>query len=135
MNSTEERSWTKPKSLEEWQTSPDTKSMKLDVLAKLIQYHLESDGRQPLMMDESGRTLVPNPAFTAGNTSPNEPDRIVVFSAFVTSNQAIVDVRFMPDYCSILLAQCRLPDFGPSWHTCAGTQRSDPHEEAQGHFG
>ncbi|KAG2064532.1 hypothetical protein BDR04DRAFT_1035000 [Suillus decipiens] len=72
--------------------SPDTKSMKLDVLAMLLKYHLESDGRQPLTMDESGRNLVPNPAFTAGNTNPDEPDRVVVFSAFVTSNQAIVDI-------------------------------------------
>ncbi|KAG1841574.1 P-loop containing nucleoside triphosphate hydrolase protein [Suillus subluteus] len=69
-----------------------TKSMKLDVLAKLLKYHLESDGRQPLMVDESGRNLVPNPAFTAGNSHSDEPDRIVVFSAFVTSNQAVVDI-------------------------------------------
>ncbi|KAG2336037.1 hypothetical protein BDR05DRAFT_897311 [Suillus weaverae] len=75
----------------EWNASP-TKSMKLDVLAKLLKYHLESDGRQPLTMDESGRNLVPNLAFKAGNANPDEPDRIVVFSAFVTSNQAIVDI-------------------------------------------
>ncbi|KAG1779882.1 P-loop containing nucleoside triphosphate hydrolase protein [Suillus placidus] len=91
MNPTEEQSWTKPKSLEEWDVS-STKSTKLDVLAKLLKYHLESDGRQPLMMDESGRNLVPNLALKAGNTSPDEPDRIIVFSAFVTSNQAIVDI-------------------------------------------
>lgn len=91
MNPTDEHSWTKPKSLEEWNGSP-TKSMKLDVLAKLLTYHLESDGRQPLTIDESGRSLVPNLAFKAGNTHPDEPDRIVVFSAFVTSNQAIVDI-------------------------------------------
>ncbi|KAG2150754.1 uncharacterized protein EDB93DRAFT_1103448 [Suillus bovinus] len=91
MNPTDERSWTKPKSLEEWNDSP-TKSTKLDVLAKLLKYHLESDGHQPLAMDESGCSLIPNLAFKAGNTHPDEPDRIVVFSAFVTSNQAIVDI-------------------------------------------
>jgi hypothetical protein len=96
MNPTEEQSWTKPRSLEEWNASP-TRSMKLDVLAKLLKYHLESDGRQPLMMDESGRDLVPNPAFKSGNTHPGEPDRIVVFSAFVTSNLAILDVSSMVD--------------------------------------
>ncbi|KAG1785036.1 P-loop containing nucleoside triphosphate hydrolase protein [Suillus plorans] len=74
-----------------WNGGP-TKSMKLDVLAKLLKYHLESDGRQPMTMDESGRSLVPNLAFKAGNTRPDQPDRIVVFSAFVTSNQAIVDI-------------------------------------------
>jgi hypothetical protein len=119
MNSTDERSWTKPKSLEEWDTSLNTKSMKLDVLAMLLKYHLESDGRQPLMMDESGRNLVPNPAFTAGNTSSDEPDRIIVFSAFVTSNQAIVDVSFTTDHCS-LSTQFLLPDLGPSWYLCTG---------------
>ncbi|KAG2063389.1 hypothetical protein BDR04DRAFT_1163790, partial [Suillus decipiens] len=91
MNPTDEQSWTKPKSLEEWDGSP-TKSMKLDILAKLLKYHLESDGRQPLTIDESGRSLVPNLAFQTGNTHPDEPDRVVVFSAFVTSNQAIVDI-------------------------------------------
>ncbi|KAG2062517.1 hypothetical protein BDR04DRAFT_990074, partial [Suillus decipiens] len=92
MNPSEERSWTKPKSLEEWDTSPNTKSMKLDVLAILIKYHLESDGRQPLMIDESGRRLVLNPAFAVGSTNPDQPDRIIIFSAFVTSNQAILDI-------------------------------------------
>ncbi|KAG2352396.1 P-loop containing nucleoside triphosphate hydrolase protein, partial [Suillus spraguei] len=91
MNPTEEQSWTRPKSLEQWNVSP-IRSMKLDVLAKLLKYHLESDGRQPLMMDKSGRNLIPNPAFKVGNTQPNQPDRIVVFSAFVTSNQAILDI-------------------------------------------
>ena len=100
MNPTEEQSWTKPKSLEEWNTSP-TKSMKLDTLAKLLTYHLESNGRRPLVMDESGRNLVPNLALEAGNTNPDEPDRIVVFSAFVTSNQAIVDVSSTIDHSSL----------------------------------
>lgn len=93
MNPTEESSWTKPESLEEWNTG-DMKSMKLDVLAKLLKYHLEADCRQPLMMDESGRNLVPNLALTAGNTKSDEPDRIIVFSAFVVSNHAIMDVSF-----------------------------------------
>ncbi|KAG2359170.1 P-loop containing nucleoside triphosphate hydrolase protein [Suillus spraguei] len=61
MNPTEEWSWTKPKSLEEWDTS-DTKSMKLDVLAKLLKYHLEADCRQSLMMDESGPFIMSNHA-------------------------------------------------------------------------
>ncbi|KAG1863891.1 P-loop containing nucleoside triphosphate hydrolase protein [Suillus subluteus] len=72
--------------------NPTEERMKLDVLAILLKYHLESDGRRPLIMDESGRHLVPNPAFAAGNINPDEPDRIIIFSAFVTSNQAIVDI-------------------------------------------
>ncbi|KAG2335264.1 hypothetical protein BDR05DRAFT_1007016 [Suillus weaverae] len=82
MNPTEEQSWTKPKSLDEWDVSP-TRSMKLDVLAKLLKYHLESNGRQPLMMEESGRDLVPNPAFKGGNTHPGEPYRILILSGVV----------------------------------------------------
>ncbi|KAG1744242.1 hypothetical protein EDB19DRAFT_1632838 [Suillus lakei] len=91
MNPTEEQSWTKLKSLEEWNTSP-TKSMKLDTLVKLLMYHLESNSRWPLVIGESDYNLVPNLAFEAGNANPDEPDRIVVLSAFVTSNQAIVDI-------------------------------------------
>ncbi|KAG1798808.1 P-loop containing nucleoside triphosphate hydrolase protein [Suillus variegatus] len=79
------------KSLEQWNTS-DMKSMKLDVLAQLLSYHLEADCRQPLMMDGNGRNLVPNPALTGSNTTPDEPDRIIVFSAFVVSNHAIMDI-------------------------------------------
>ncbi|KAG1717478.1 P-loop containing nucleoside triphosphate hydrolase protein [Suillus lakei] len=75
----------------EWDTS-DMKSMKLDVLAKLLKHHLEADCRQPLMMDESGRNLVSNLELTAGNTKSDEPDRIIVFSAFVMSNHAIMDI-------------------------------------------
>jgi hypothetical protein len=101
MNPTKERSWTKPKSMEEWDASPNTKSMKLDVLAILIKYHLESDGRRPLMMDDSGCHLVANPAFAAGNINPDQPDRIIIYSAFVTSNQAIVDVSSTVDHGSV----------------------------------
>jgi hypothetical protein len=115
MNPTEAQSWTKPKSLEEWNVSP-TKSMKLDVLAKLLTYHLESDGRQPLMMDESGRNLVPNLAFAAGNSHSDEPDRIVVFSAFVTSNQAVVDVSSTVDHSSLLI-ESLLSDLRPPRHS------------------
>lgn len=119
MNPTEEHLWTKPKFLEEWNVSP-TKSMKLDVLAKLLKYHLESDGRQPLMMDESGRNLVPNVAFTAGNTHSDDPDRIVVFSAFVTSNQAIVDVSYTVDNSGLLI-EFLFSGFGPSRRSCTRT--------------
>jgi hypothetical protein len=103
MNTTEEWSWTKPKSLEEWDTS-DMKSMKLDVLAKLLKHHLEADCRQPLMMDESGRNLVSNLELTAGNTKSDEPDRIIVFSAFVMSNHAIMDVSFTSTLAAVSLS-------------------------------
>ncbi|KAG1744246.1 hypothetical protein EDB19DRAFT_1962423 [Suillus lakei] len=65
----------------------------------LIASHL--DGRQPLMMDESVHNLVSNIAFEAGNTNLDEPDRIVVFLAFVTSNQAIMDMSSMVDHSSL----------------------------------
>jgi len=70
------------------------KSIKLDILAKLLKYHLEGDCCQPLMMNESGHNLLPNLTLTTGNTESDEPDRIIVFSAFIMSNHVIMDVSF-----------------------------------------
>lgn len=74
------------------------KSMKLDVLAKLLKYHLETDYHQPLIMDESSCNLVPNLALAAGNTKLDEPDQIIIFSIFVMSNHAIMDVFYIDPY-------------------------------------
>jgi hypothetical protein len=56
------------------------------------------------MMDESGRNLVSNLELTAGNTKSDEPDRIIVFSAFVMSNHAIMDVSFTSTLAAVSLS-------------------------------
>ena len=56
------------------------------------------DDRPPLEMDEKGRVLAPNPGFQtpASVSDKKDPDRIVVYSAFPSSNQAILDVSSHP---------------------------------------
>jgi hypothetical protein len=94
MNHSEDHTWVKPVSITHWENGPH-KSVKLDLLGRLVSYHLMHDGRPPMQIDESGHALVVNPMFqapisTADNTNP---DRIVVYSAFPSSNAAILDVR------------------------------------------
>jgi hypothetical protein len=93
MNPSEDHPWVKPTSLEAWENSPH-KSVKLDVLGRLVSYHLMQNGRPPMEMDESGRTLTANPMFEASGLIADDahPDRIVIYSAFPSSNRAIFDV-------------------------------------------
>ncbi|KAG2063373.1 hypothetical protein BDR04DRAFT_1038198 [Suillus decipiens] len=81
------------------------KSVKLDLLGRLVSYHLMHDGRPPMQIDKSGHALVVNPMFqapisTAENTNP---DRIVVYSAFPSSNQAILDILDLHDILAVEL--------------------------------
>ncbi|KAG2365352.1 P-loop containing nucleoside triphosphate hydrolase protein [Suillus spraguei] len=81
------------------------KSVKLDLLGRLVSYHLMHDGRPPMQIDESGHVLVVNPRFqapisTADNTNP---DRIVVYSAFPSSNEAILDILDLHDILAVEL--------------------------------
>ncbi|KAG2134716.1 P-loop containing nucleoside triphosphate hydrolase protein [Suillus cothurnatus] len=81
------------------------KSVKLDVLGHLVSYHLMEDGRPPVEMDKSGHTLVTNPLFEAfkSATDATNPDRIVVYSAFPSSNQAILDILDLHDIVAVEL--------------------------------
>jgi len=90
--------WKKPASLEAWQTS-DERTVKLDVLAQLVKHHLEQDGQRPLTMGEDGKTLVPKSDHSNDTATYPECDRIVVYAAFPSSNQAILDVS-TPDHSS-----------------------------------
>jgi hypothetical protein len=80
-------------------------TIKLKVLAEIIEHHLQQDGARPLKIDADGRTLVPNPS--------NEPrsydtcDKVVVFSAFPSTNRVLMDVchlippsNYFPLICS-----------------------------------
>lgn len=88
------RSWVRPESLEAWENSKE-KTIKLDVLAKLVAYHLEIDGRQAMTMDEDGQTLIVNTNAEADSNVYPEVDRIVIYSAFPSSNNALIDVSIL----------------------------------------
>ena len=83
--------WHKLESQEAWDNNPQ-KTIKLDVLAKTVMYHLQEDGHQPLTMDPTGQLAIPNPDRTSNADAYPECDRVVIFSAFPSSNAAIVDV-------------------------------------------
>ena len=78
--------WTNPSTLEEWR---QVASRKLDVLASVIKYHLEQDGLPAMTMQND--VLAPG---HLGVQSPTDLpcDKIVVYSAFPSSNLQIVKV-------------------------------------------
>jgi hypothetical protein len=83
--------WRKPPSLDAWINSEE-RSVKLDILAQVVKYHLECDGQCPLLVDSDGQSLAANKEHEADEETYLECDRIVVYGAFPSSNQAILDV-------------------------------------------
>ncbi|KAI5982172.1 P-loop containing nucleoside triphosphate hydrolase protein [Pisolithus albus] len=82
--------WCTPSSLQDWKG--DKCSTKLDVLAQIVAHHLSTDNAQPLNVNEDGITLQPDDSPTKTAIASKEPDRIIIFSAFPSSNAAIIDV-------------------------------------------
>ncbi|KAI6029042.1 P-loop containing nucleoside triphosphate hydrolase protein [Pisolithus microcarpus] len=82
--------WKKPESLEKWQNTETT--IKLDTLARVVHHHLEKNGRAPLATDDDGKTLTQVPNAQDDDHDYGDDDRIVIYSAFPSSNQAIVDI-------------------------------------------
>ncbi|KAI6044344.1 P-loop containing nucleoside triphosphate hydrolase protein, partial [Pisolithus marmoratus] len=82
--------WKKLVSLEAWRSTK--KTIKLDTLAQVVYYHLQSNGHAPLAMDDDGKSL--SPALNAVNDTSDygEDDQIVIYLAFLSSNQAIIDI-------------------------------------------
>ncbi|KIK74664.1 hypothetical protein PAXRUDRAFT_37029 [Paxillus rubicundulus Ve08.2h10] len=72
--------------------SSEEKTVKLDSLAQVVLRHLSKDGEQPLTMKDDGHTLLTNPCYIKDMEGYPECDRIVVYSAFPSSNQAILDI-------------------------------------------
>ncbi|KAH7919437.1 hypothetical protein BV22DRAFT_1023013 [Leucogyrophana mollusca] len=85
--------------------SSGTTTAKLDALVRILQYHLEADGRQPLKVHINGRNVTPDPdhppqavpAIPADpeqqpDNAPAPPDKIVVYSVFPSSNKIICDI-------------------------------------------
>ncbi|EGO04147.1 hypothetical protein SERLA73DRAFT_67866 [Serpula lacrymans var. lacrymans S7.3] len=81
----------KPFTLEEW-CDKAMVTVKLDVLGQVIDYHLQQDGRQLVMATEDGRHIQPDNRYGSFERNPAECDKIVVYSAFPTSNHAILDI-------------------------------------------
>ena len=67
-------------------------TVKLDILAKVINYQLQSDGRQPLRNTPDGRDVESDPTWGPFNTISEAADKIIIFSAFPSLNQSILDV-------------------------------------------
>ncbi|KAI6008989.1 P-loop containing nucleoside triphosphate hydrolase protein [Pisolithus microcarpus] len=82
--------WCTPSSLQEWQG--EKCSAKLDILAQIVAHHLSTDNARPLDLDDDGITLRPDESRSNASVASKEPDRIIIFSAFPSSNAAIIDV-------------------------------------------
>ena len=83
--------WVKPESMKQW-VDPANTMVKLNVLAQIIGHHLKSNGKAPLTVLEDGRTVELDPTGSDDDGDYGEADRIIIYSAFPSSNQAIVDV-------------------------------------------
>lgn len=94
MNPSSGQRWEAPKSVEQW--TNELASTKLDTLAKIVKHHLEQDNLLPLMVLEDGMTIDVDSAAELDDKDHTDPDRIVIFSAFPSSNAAIRDVRVPP---------------------------------------
>ncbi|KAH0826439.1 P-loop containing nucleoside triphosphate hydrolase protein [Lanmaoa asiatica] len=81
--------WEKPTSVNQWRCKP---SMKLDILATILVHHLAKDNAPPLKVHSNGISLEANSSQPLDNVTHPDPDQIVIFSAFPSSNAAIRDV-------------------------------------------
>ncbi|KAI6116603.1 P-loop containing nucleoside triphosphate hydrolase protein [Pisolithus croceorrhizus] len=82
--------WTAPSTLQEWKG--EKCSTKLDILAQIVAHHLSADNALPFLVDDDGMTLRTDESRTTASVASKEPDRIIIFSAFPSSNAAIIDV-------------------------------------------
>ncbi|KAI6144776.1 hypothetical protein BKA82DRAFT_4016897 [Pisolithus tinctorius] len=80
--------WKKLLSLTHWQ---EEKMIKLDTLAQVICHHLDSNGCMPLMMTKDGQTLTLAPNPLQDLTDYGEDDRVIIYSTFPLSNQALIN--------------------------------------------
>ncbi|KAI6029955.1 P-loop containing nucleoside triphosphate hydrolase protein [Pisolithus microcarpus] len=67
-------------------------STKLDILAQIVSHHLSADNARSLNIDDDGMTLQPDEPGTTALVASKEADRVIIFSAFPSSNAAIIDV-------------------------------------------
>jgi hypothetical protein len=119
-----------PSSLEEWET---IKSKKLEILVSVIEYHLASDNRRPLMVSKDG-ALVENPEDLPAPPTGLGPDKIVVYSAFPSNNPLITRVRYRAH--SHVIVDTQEHPSGPqiTWHFHSRSQRQ-PDSKAEAGLG
>jgi hypothetical protein len=88
--------YTSPKSIDEWNNKENMKTVKLDVLAHITKHHLENDSAVPLKVGLDCHSVIqrtPDEEVGQPYTDPtDEPDKIIIYSAFPSSNHAIQDV-------------------------------------------
>ncbi|KAG1891850.1 P-loop containing nucleoside triphosphate hydrolase protein [Suillus fuscotomentosus] len=84
--------WANPSDLDEWKKDP---SRKLDVLAQVIGWHQEQDGRLPLcVVDDQLVVSSANPDVpTAGMADPMPCDKIIVYCAFPSSYTQVLELN------------------------------------------
>lgn len=82
--------WANPSDLDEWKKDP---SRKLDVLAHVIGWHQEQDGRLPLcVVDDVLVVSSANPDVPAGVADSMPCDKIIVYCAFPSSYTQVLKV-------------------------------------------
>jgi hypothetical protein len=89
MNTRGTISWQKPTSLTQWVGIASTK---LNILTKIVDYHLKTDNAPPLQIGPNGQSLELGHSETV-NEGKQDCYRIVIFPAFLSTNAAICNVR------------------------------------------
>jgi SNF2 family DNA or RNA helicase len=90
MNPSAGKRWEPPKSIDEWTNV--MASTKLDTLAKIVVHHMTQDNLHPLKASDDGRTIAIDSSAELDDRKHIDCDRIVIFSAFPSSNAAIRDI-------------------------------------------
>ncbi|KAG1894055.1 P-loop containing nucleoside triphosphate hydrolase protein [Suillus fuscotomentosus] len=82
--------WANPSTLEEWKKDP---SRKLDILAQVLCWHLEYDGRLPLcVLNDALVVSSADPEAAAGVTDSMPCDKMLVYCAFPSSYTQVLKV-------------------------------------------
>jgi hypothetical protein len=84
--------WIEPKTIEEWKGKA---SVKLDALIQVLDHHLKEDQAIPLQVTPDGHTLEPSKEYIRSPAQDGlQPDKIVIYSEFPSSNPQIKGVSF-----------------------------------------
>lgn len=97
--------WVTPTSLSDWKT--ERASTKLDALAQIVAHHHAQDNASPVKINADGQTLEFEQVEPLGPPDgKQDPDRIIIFSLFPSSNSGIKDVSHPMRVVSFYLLKC-----------------------------